>query len=376
MLGQSEDSGRTRLSLSETAFYPTSGGQPNDTGTIAGIDVVDVYESEDDIVHVLDAALDPVDEVVGKVNWARRHDHMQQHTGQHILSQALVRVCDIPTVGFAIGPDWSTIVLERKPDREFLRKTLELANAVIDEDRPVELLLPSEKGLEELPIRGTLPYKETIRIVRVGDFDWSPCGGTHCKSTADVRLILVSGIRKEKDTYRLEFVCGRRAERLALGNAVAVSSVASLLGVGPNEIVERTRALADKSRAQEKAINELREARVVSDFKRLAAMAKGSGKGFVAQFLADRTIQELRQLGHKLVEQPGILALLVCHDQDKVGIVFARSADREEDMNRVMQRVCGESGCRGGGNPSFATGGGGPGVDAEAVLDAARKALL
>lgn len=214
-----------------------------------------------------------------------------------------MQVCEIPTIGFAIGPDWSTIVLDQRPNRDSLRASLELANAVVDQNRPVEVLFPAEGELEALPIRGALPEKEDIRVIRIEDFDWSPCGGTHCKSTSDVRLILVLGIRKEKSTYRLEFVCGHRAENVALGNAMAVSDVAALLDVGPNEVVNRTRALLDKARAQERTIEDLRDARLASDCERLLAESTADD-GTIVVVLTDRTIQELRSLGHKLVDSP------------------------------------------------------------------------
>ena len=188
-------------------------------------------------------------------------------------------------------------------------------------------------------------------------------------------MIQVLGIRREKDTYRLEFACGSRAVRTSLRNAEAVSDIAVLLDVGPTEVVDRTRALVDKLRAQEKTINELREARLTSDCERMLAAAKEMGHGIVTMILEDRTIQELRQLGHMLIEQPGIVALLVGRDQEKVGLAFARSADRNEDVNEIMKRVCTQTGCRGGGNPSFATGGGGAEIDAQQVLEAAKQAL-
>ena len=375
VLKQTEDSGKTLLTLSETAFYPTSGGQPFDTGTIAGVDVLDVYEADGEIVHVLEEAAVSLGDVTGLVDWTRRHDHMQQHTGQHIFSQAILKTCDTPTVGFALGPDWSTLVLGAKPDPESLQAALNLANSIIDEDRPIDILFPKEGELELLPIRGSVPEKDQVRVIRVDDFDWSPCGGTHCNSTGDVRLIQVLGLKKEKNTYRLEFVCGRRAEKTALRNSMAIRDVAQLLDVGPDEVVDRTRALVEKARAQEKAIDDLREARLTSDSERLLAAANEANTHIIATSLADRTIQELRLLSLMLVEPPGMVALLVGSDRDKVGMVFARSTDREEDMNEVMKLVCSEFGCRGGGNPSVATGGGGADVNTATVLEAAKKAL-
>ena len=333
-----------------------------------------MYEVNGEIVHEVGAAINDQHDVLGKIDWDRRHDHMQQHTGQHILSQALIQISDIPTVGFAIGPDWSTIVLGRKPGPDELDSALRLANSVVDENRPVDVLFPSPSELEELPVRGALPDKEAIRIVRVEGFDWSPCGGTHCESTADVRLILVLGIRKEKETYRLEFVCGRRAEDVALKYARDVHDVAAVLDVGAIEIVERTRLILDKLRAQEDVISELREDRLRSDFAQLISTGR-SDEGIFTAVLHGRTANEVRQLAHMLVERPGTVALLVGNDQGTIGLAFARSDDRAEDMKHIMKRVCAEMGCRGGGNAAFATGGGSGDMDAESVLEAAERAL-
>jgi alanyl-tRNA synthetase len=372
---QWEKSGRNLITLSDTAFYPTSGGQPHDTGTIDGVDVLDVYEEDCEIVHVVERPIERSNNVFCEVDWTRRHDHMQQHTGQHILSQALLEVCDTPTVGFTIGPDWSTIVLETKPEPKSLDSALRLANTIIDEDRPVNVLLPSIDELEEMPIRGILPDKETIRVVRVERFDWSPCGGTHCSTTSDVRLIVLLGIRKEKDTHRLEFVCGRRAEETVLRHASAIAEVAAMLDVGSAEVVERTRSLLEKAQSHESKIEELREARLYSDKERLQASVRDSRTGIIATVLDGRTVQEVRQLAHLLVEEPNTVAFLVGREQDKVGLAFARSIDRHEDMNHVMRHVCDETGCRGGGNPVFASGGGGADLNAEKVLEVARRAL-
>ena len=368
-------SGKHLIALSETAFYPTSGGQPHDTGSIAGVGVVDVYEADGEIVHELDGTVEAPGEVACKVDWQRRHDHMQQHTGQHILSQALVRVCDIPTAGFAIGPDWSTIVLDRKPDDESLQSALELANAVIDEARPIDVLFPTQAELEALPIRGAIPEKEGIRVIRVEGFDWSPCCGTHCKSAGAVRLIEVLGIRREKNSYRLEFVCGRRAERISLRNAKIVGEVAAILDTAATEVVDRTRSLLHKSRAQEEELDRLKEDRLITDRESLLALADRSGDEIVAVVLPDRSTGEIRRLAHLLVERPDIVVLLVGKEADKIGLAFARSADRTEDMNDVMRRVCRDTGCRGGGNPAFATGGGGGEIDAHLVLETALQAV-
>jgi len=372
---QWQDSGKHLLTLDATAFYPTSGGQPHDTGTISGIQVLDVYEEDGDILHVVGAEIEKSREVLANIHWPRRHDHMQQHTGQHILSQALVEVCDTPTVGFTIGPDWSTIVLDRKPDSGALSEALDLANSVIDENRSIDVLFPSPSEIRELPIRGALPDKEAIRIVRIDGFDWSPCGGTHCKTTSDVRFIVTLGIHKEKDTFRLEFVCGRRAEAAAVRHANAISDVATMLDVGTAEVVERTRSTLDKMRSYERTIDALREDRLASDLASLLSSVNAGDNAVICSVLYDRSVQEIRQLAQMLVDRQNTVALLIGTEQDKVGLAFARSDDRSEDMNQIMRQVCDQTGCRGGGNPAFASGGGGAEVDAERVMDVAWRAV-
>ena len=326
------------VTLNESAFYPTSGGQPHDTGLIAGIPVLDVYEDGGEIIHVIDSKDGVSGDVDCEVSWTRRHDHMQQHTGQHILSQAIVQTANASTEWFAIGPDWSTIVLNTKLTLEQLDQSLELANSVVDEDRTIDVLFPSTGELEKMPIRGSIPTKERVRIVRIEEFDWSPCGGTHCSTTGDVRLVAVLGTRWEKGQFRIEFVCGKRAEAFALQSAKTVAETAALLDVGRSEVVERTKSLLAKLRDCEQKISDMQEARIAHDANTLLADTGNMPSGIVAKVLENYTVHDLRRLAHMVIEKSGTIALLVGSEKNKIGLVFARSEDRDEDMNQIQLR--------------------------------------
>jgi len=188
-----------------TCFYPTSGGQPHDEGTLNGVPVINVLEREDKaIVHVLAAELD-ADVVHGAIDWQRRFDHMQQHTGQHILSQAFLKMLNAETVGFHLGKEASTIDIDKAPLAAVQLDTVEnLANEIVFADLPVKTYFVAEAELANLPLRKLPVVDMPIRIVEVEGFDYSPCGGTHCRRTGEVGLIKITRAERRGQDTRVE----------------------------------------------------------------------------------------------------------------------------------------------------------------------------
>ena len=211
VVGRQVSGGKPAVALDRTAFYPTGGGQPNDRGTLDGVPVLDVIVEDGIVWHVLAAEL-PGDEVRGILDWSRRFDHMQQHTGQHILSQAFVVTCDAETVAFHMGADASTIDLGRAdlgPDA--LAAAEAAANAVIDAAYPVTATFVTQDELAQLPLRKPPKVTEAIRVVQVAGFDWSACGGTHVANSSQVGLVKIAGVERRGAELRVTFLCGGRA---------------------------------------------------------------------------------------------------------------------------------------------------------------------
>ncbi len=203
---------RFEVTLAATAFYPTSGGQPHDTGTLGGRRVIDVIDRDDEgVVHVVDGPLDVGARVAGAIDWTRRFDHMQQHTGQHVLSAAFESSSQARTESFHLGTASATIDLQRAVSPREIAAAEDDANRVVWEDREVRVRFVAPDEAAALPLRKEPVRSGTLRLVEVADFDLSACGGTHVARTGAIRLIAVTGWEKVKGGTRIEFRCGGRA---------------------------------------------------------------------------------------------------------------------------------------------------------------------
>src|SRR6185295_18188337 len=227
------DGGR-RVYLDRTAFYPTSGGQPFDLGTLAGIAVREVIDEEDRIGHVLDAPLGAATEVTGAIDWDRRYDHMQQHTGQHLLSAVLEELFAIRTVSFHLGSEVSTIDVEAPAlTAKQLERAEDRCAEIIAEARPVQITF--EDASSDLELRKASTRTGTLRIVSIGGVDRSACGGTHVRTAAEIGMVLTGKLEKIRGITRVEFVCGKRALRRAQSDNRLVASIGRALSVPPEQ---------------------------------------------------------------------------------------------------------------------------------------------
>jgi alanyl-tRNA synthetase len=231
-----DSSGRPALVLDRTAFYPTSGGQPFDTGRLDSTSVIDVEDHDGEIVHVVPVALPPGARVHGEIDWDRRFDHMQQHTGQHVLSAAFDRRLQNPTVSVHLGAETSTIDLARDLSPDELRRCLDEANRVVREDRPVSIRFVSREEVARLPLRKDPGREGVLRLVEISDFDLSACGGTHVQRTGEVGLIGVRSVERVRGGSRVTFVCGSRALRTFAEYREAIAGSVRLLSVHPHEL--------------------------------------------------------------------------------------------------------------------------------------------
>lgn len=344
--------------LDQTCFYPESGGQLPDIGTLNGIPITDVQEEGEAILHFLDGAL-PEDTVQGRVDWEVRFDHMQQHTGQHLLSGAFDQLARAMTVGFHMSAEYCTIDL-RIPSLapELADRVEDLANQVVFEDRPVKMLLLSREEALRLPLRKRPPDLESLRVLQIADFDYSACGGTHCQRTGEVGLVKIARWEKIRGDVRVEFLCGGRALRDYRWRNHAINRMAGELSIAPRDLEPAFRRLRQENADKGKRIKELLEESLKYEAERLVKEAQASGPFLLAiKVFPDRDSEEVRGLANRLAEHPGTVALLAAIG-DKANLVFARSADLSFDMNLLMKEAVSRIKGKGGGRPNFAQGGG------------------
>ena len=381
--------GHPTVVLDSTAFYPTSGGQPADRGTLDETAVLDIVVREEDgaIVHILECALsgpsspgkgDGVGvgyEVEGALDWPRRFDHMQQHTGQHILSAAFEQVLDVDTVGFHLGMEVSTVDLNvARLDLAAVMLVEELANRVVWEDRPVSVRFVGLEELVTLPLRHPPSVEGPVRIVEVAGFDVNPCGGTHVARTGEIGLIKIVRLDYRGDETRVEFLCGGRALRDYRAKNAMANRLAGLLTVGHWELdhaVERLRVEAKQLRRE---LRRARERLLEVEATELAEVADIYGPHrVVCRIWERREPGELRALAQKLAQRPDVVALLVSVGE-RTHLCFSRAEGLDLDVAVLLREACTQLGGKGGGRPHLAQGSA-PATD-EARVEAALASLL
>jgi alanyl-tRNA synthetase len=352
--------GRPFVVLDRTAFYPTSGGQPHDLGHLAASAVVDVVDREEDgaVLHVLSDALTPGTVVSGRVDITRRLDHIQQHSGQHLLSAAFIRACGAPTVSFHLGADSSTIDLTADLDAEEIARAEELANQVVWENRPVHVRFASPEEAASLPLRKEPKRAGTLRLVDIRDWDLSACGGTHVSATGAIGPVLVAGWERYKGGTRVSFVCGGRAIRHARQLRDTTATAARQLSVLMSELPEAVARL----QAEQKALrHDLRAAtaRIAGyEAAALAASAVDLGGTSVAASIVDGYDGAgLKALAQAVATRPGHAAVLVSSSRPTL-VVVARAEGASVDAGAVVKALLTRFGGRGGGRPELAQAGG------------------
>jgi alanyl-tRNA synthetase len=372
--------GRARLVLDRTAFYPTGGGQPHDTGAIEGARVVDCVEQTDGrVVHVVEGdAPREGERVACRVDWPRRLDHIQQHTGQHILSQSLVKLFGAPTRSFRMTERACEIDVElSEPSDEKIEAAVDLANRIIWEDRPLRVLNVTAEEARQLPLRRDSAREGELRLVEIDDFDLSPCGGTHAARTGEVGAIVVRAWERAKGMTRIEFAAGNRAvSDYRLANQSA-RRTAALFSAARDDAPELAARLAEENRQLQRRLRTLEELAARAEAEELARAAEplAGAARLVARTFEDRDAEALRQLALAVISRPSHVALLGSRDGDEARLVFARAADAPGDMNRLLRAACAALEGRGGGRPDLAQGGGGRADKLIEAVESAARAL-
>jgi len=363
--------GRTAVILDRTAFYPTSGGQPFDIGTLGASRVVDVIDAGTDVLHVVDAAIAAGTAVHGSIDWQRRFDHMQQHTGQHVLSAAFEHTSSSRTVSFHMGDELASIDLDREVSWPDIDAAADAANRVIWEDRPVSIRFVSDAEAETLPLRKTPSRQGTLRLIEVAGFDLSACGGTHVSRTGAIGMIAVTGAEKFKGGSRITFACGGRALRVLRTYRDAVSGTVRILSVLPGELPVAVEKLQREAKDLRKSHARLQEQLAGHEAERLlASVPECDGPRVVIQVVSGFDAPALKVMASAMAASGRTLAALVSATAPAL-VVIARSPDAPGDAHAILRQLIAQFGGKGGGKPDLAQGGG-MNADPTAIVAALR----
>jgi len=389
VLSVADQAGRVAVTLDRSAFYPTSGGQVSDTGWLevlsagsetARLRVNDVAEDEPsgDVLHIVEgdtSVLRPGAQVRGLIDADRRRDHMQQHTGQHVLSAAFEKLYSFSTVSFHMGDESCTIDLAADSvNAKQLQSAERLANEVIADDRPVEIRFAPPDEAQSMGVR-KIPAaeREKLRLIDIRDFDLNACGGTHVRSTGQIGSILLRKTEKVKQGVRVEFFCGLRAVRTARRDFETLTESAALFSTHIWEVPQQVRNSQEETKSSQKAQHRLLEEVAELQAERMLRSAEQRGNSrLIARYFAGRDLSFIKMLAQKLTKNPAVVALLACGGTQP-SLVFAQTPGLASDMGALMKQTVQALGTRGGGNRDMAQGGAPSGERAESVLvDAAR----
>jgi alanyl-tRNA synthetase len=356
-------SGWTAVVLDRTAFYPTGGGQPSDTGVLNGSRVVECIDDGDNgVLHVMQGATPARGETVkGRIDWARRLDHVQQHTGQHILSQAFVTLFNAPTRSFRVLEQSCEIDVDlTHPTNDVIERAVELANNVVWEDRAITIRNVTAQEAAELPLRKESTREGELRLIEIDGFDLTPCGGTHAYRTGEVGIIAVRTWERAKGLVRIEFVAGGRALADYRKANKSAREIAALFSAGRDDAPHLAAQMLEENKELLRRVRILEETAAGDEAERLynEASPRDDGTRVIAKVFDGRDNDLLKKLAHALMAKPKTIALLGSSDEGTARLVFARSEDAKGDMNSLMKEACALVDGRGGGKPEMAQGGG------------------
>jgi alanyl-tRNA synthetase len=369
-----EHDGAPALVLDRTAFYPTSGGQPFDTGRLGTANVVVTIDDAERVLHVVSASLSVGDAVHGEIDWGRRFDHMQQHTGQHVLSAAYDRLLDNRTMSFHMGVETSTIDLAREVSSADVERAVDEANRIVWEDRPVTIRFVSPEEAARLPLRKEPVRDGPLRLIEIADFDLSACGGTHVARTGEIGVIAVTGAEKFRGGTRVTFVCGGRALRTLRAYRDAVAGSVRSLSVLPNELPAAIERLQADGKQARKTIARLQSELAGHEAARLiAASPVVEGVHRAACVMDGWDAAGLKAIASAMTAK-GQAAVAIIGTSAPIAAVVARSAGVTVDANAVLQQLLKRFGGRGGGKPELAQGAGLTG-DPQEIVSVARELL-
>ncbi len=338
------------LVLDQTCFYPEGGGQPADKGTLDGTQVSAVLEENGEILHVTEKEVTS-DRVKGRIDWNRRFDHMQQHAGQHILSQCLVQLFEAETRSFHLGERTSTLEIDKREITEEEVERLEkLANAVVFENREIKSQFIKEEEIQKVPLRRPPKKEGVIRVVEVSDFDFSACGGTHPQRTWEIGMIKILRWERIRNNIRLEFLCGGRALRDYIQKHKTMRHLSNQLTVDESEVMASFEKLISELKTQKSKARKTEEKLIQYEAEEL--MREADDK-IIRRVYTERTQDEIRHLALAVINKGEFVVLFGLKGEERVHVFLACSESLSLDMRELVPVVSPLIKGRGGGRPSL-----------------------
>jgi len=347
------------IKLNRTIFYPhLAGGQPRDRGTIEGIQVLDVYEEGDDIIHVVNKDINKR-YVQLKIQWDHRFDLMQQHTGQHLLSSSFYRLFNVRTLGFHIGRDYIYIDIEKSNLLEDEVRHVEyLSNKIIHSNFPIKTYFINQDRVDSIPLRGDVPKVENIRIVEIDNIDYAACCGTHLSSTGEIGLIKIRRWERYKGNTRVEFVCGNRALDDYNWKSQYINELSSMLSTRDKDVLRRVKILSDQKEKLDKENRKLREdiyqykgELFYKDIKTL------NNINYIIKYIEDTDLKEINFVARYLSQKPNLIQIYGVNNKDVGQFLITRSQDLDIDLKAIFDDISINRDVRGGGSPQLIQGG-------------------
>ncbi len=338
------------LSLDQTAFYPESGGQPSDKGTLNGIKVTDVFDEQGVIFHVVEEEVKDK-AVKGHIEWETRFDHMQQHAGQHILSQCFFKHLKGETRSFHLGEDVSTleIGLQNIGEKE-MEKIEKAANEVVFLNKEIRSYFLEQDRIDRIPLRRPPQKKGVIRVVEIDGFDYSACGGTHPRRTGEIGLIKILKKERIRNNVRFEFVCGMRALKDYVLKDRVVSQVANRFSTHASDLPSSIEKLFLETKELKKECKKLQSQVSLLEAQEIV---RESSEKIIKRVFSDKTVDEMRLMALTIIKKPGYIVLFGLKKQERAHLVLARSEGMDLDLRESLDLVSPLIEGKGGGRASL-----------------------
>ena len=342
------------LILPETYFYPTSGGQERDFGSINDCQVIDVVESSGEIFHVLDKPLNEK-KFTARIDRNRRFLNMQQHTGQHLLSRVFEDLFNLDTISSRLGENGNTIDLNLTPFSDDMQNQAEsYVNEIIWKCKPVRVHFADEQQLDQFPLRSKPKVSGTVRIIEIENYDFNACGGTHCTNTGEVGLIKITGTEKIKgNLIRINFVCGGKALLDYRNRVITTNLLTTKISASGLEIVDQVDRLISENKNYQKKVSALNQQILLQESEQLASASKAEKNiNIITKIYSGLSADDIRFIASRLSEKPNTISLLVSQTE-RMSFCFSRSSDVKLDFKLLLPELLRISNGKGGGKPEF-----------------------